>query len=281
MALFLASLSALAFGGADFVGGLASRRAPSVSVVVTGHAIGLVLVGAVAPWWGSSGVAAPDVLWGAAAGASGAFGLVILYHGLATTRFSVVAPAAAVVGAVLPVAFGLAIGERPEALAWAGVALALPAILLVSSAGGGSGGDARRLRRAVLLGAAAGALFGLFGIFISRSADTSGLWPLVGARAASLPTVGLLALVLGKPLSAPAPVRPVALAAGAADMIANILLLGALHEPGLLALVLLVSSLYPAVTVVLARAVLDERMTRLQMAGLVLAGAGLALIAVA
>lgn len=279
MAVFLAFLSAAAFGGADFIGGLATRRASALSVVTTAHLIGLVVVLAVAPLWGTGGPAAADLSWGAGAGVSGAAGLVVLYHALATTRFSVAAPAAALLGAVVPVLYGVAAGERPEPIAWAGVALALPAILMIGRAAGDGEAAARVTRRAVLLGSGAGALFGLFGILIAQTADTSGVWPLVGARLASLPAIGAVALLRGRRPWVEGPALPVAMTAGAADMAANILLLAALHEPGLVSLVLLVSSLYPAGTVLLARMVLDERLHPTQIAGLVLAGAGLALIA--
>lgn len=280
MAAVLAILSAAGFGGADFVGGLASRRASAVSVVITGHLTGLLVVATLAPWFGSDGVGTADFLLGGAAGASGALGLTILYHALATTRFTVAAPAAAVFGAAVPVVFGLAIGERPAAVAWIGVALALPAIILISGLRNDGSASAATTRRAVVLGSAAGALFGLFGIFMSRTADTSGAWPLVGARLASILTMGAVALMMARPLLATGKALRISIAAGAADMAANILLLAALHEPGLVSLVLLISSLYPAGTVLLARVVLHERMTRTQVVGLLLAGFGIGLIAV-
>ncbi|MCJ7726720.1 MAG: EamA family transporter [Acidimicrobiia bacterium] len=279
MAVFLAILSAAAFGGADFVGGLASRRASAISVVVTGHLMGLAVVVAVAPWFGSAGVGIADFLWGAAAGASGALGLTLLYHALATTRFSVAAPAAALLGAAVPVVFGLAIGERPSAAAWIGIAIALPAILLISGLRNDGSALAATTRRAVWLGSAAGVLFGLWGVFISRTADTSGAWPLVGARLASLLTMAAVAVVMARPLLATGKAMRISLAVGAADMAANMLLLAALHEPGLVSLVLLISALYPAGTVLLARVVLHERMSRTQVVGLLLAGIGIGLIA--
>ena len=279
MAAFLAILSAAAFGGADFVGGLAARRASAVSVVITGHLTGLLVVAAVAPWFGSDGVGTADFLWGGAAGASGAIGLTILYHALATTRFMVAAPAAAVLGAAVPVVFGLAIGERPSATAWIGIAVALPAILLISGLRSEGSASAAATRRAVLLGSAAGSLFGLFGIFMSRTADTSGAWPLVSARVASIITMSVVALVMARPLLATGKALRISIAAGAADMAANIALLAALHEPGLVSLVLLISSLYPAGTVLLARVVLDERINRTQVVGLLLAAVGIGLIA--
>jgi drug/metabolite transporter (DMT)-like permease len=260
VAILFAILAAATFGAADFVGGLASRRAAAVTVVVTSHLVGLSVVLVVAPLWGSSGAGPADVMWGAAAGVAGAGGLVILYHALATTRFSVAGPAAALAGAAFPVVFGLLIGERPELLAWAGVTLALPAILLISAGGGGDLSLAETNRRALLLGSLAGLLFAFFGIFISRTADTSGLWPLVGARLASIPLMVIVAVGLG--------------------MAANIFLLAALHEPGLVSLVILISSLYPGFTVILARLVIDECITRTQLGGLLMAGLGVGMIAV-
>jgi drug/metabolite transporter (DMT)-like permease len=281
MAIVYAVLSAVVFGGADFIGGLATRRAPAVTVVVTSHLAGLAVVGAAAPLWGGAGADASDLLWGAAAGAAGSSGLVIFYHALATTRFTIVAPSAALLGAVVPVAFGLAIGERPEALAWLGVALALPAILLISRMRVDASTPPGIARRALLLGSIAGALFGLFGILISRTADTSGLWPLLGARVASVPTIAVLALVRRRPLIAEGRVLGIAVVAGATDMLANMFLLAGLHEPGLVSMVILISSLYPGFTVLLARLVLEERIGRAQAAGLVMAAAGIALISVA
>lgn len=279
MAILLAILSSVTIGTADFLGGLASRRSPAVSVVATSHLVGLAVVAVAAPLWAWEGSPAGDMLWGAAAGASGAFGLVTLYHALATTRFTVAAPAAALSGAVIPVVFGVAIGERPEALAWAGVVLALPALLLIGGRGDPAGAGSP-IRRAAVLGGLAGLLFALFGIFISRAGEASGLWPLVAARLASLPTIGALAFATRRPLLAAGPALPAALAAGFLDMLANILFLLALQR-GLVSLVILISALYPAFTVLLARLVLQERMTRPQLGGLLLAGCGVALIAVA
>ncbi len=280
MAILLAVLSSITIGGADFLGGLTARRAPAITVVFTAHLAGLGVTLVAAPLWGSDGTVTADLLWGAAAGASGAIGLVMLYHALATTRFSVAAPAAALFGAVLSIGYGLVIGERPDALAWVGVVLALPALLLITSSQRNEGGDRRSARRAVLLGALAGIGFSLYGIFMSRTGDSSGLWPLVGSRVASIPAVAVLALARRRPLLTAPPVLARALTVGVLDMGANILFLEALHR-GFISLVVLISSLYPAFTVLLARVVLDERIGRRQGFGLLLAGAGIVLIAVA
>jgi drug/metabolite transporter (DMT)-like permease len=162
-----------------------------------------------------------------------------------------------------------------------GVALALPAILLISRVRGEGPVSVATARRALLLGSLAGALFGVFGILISRTADGSGLWPLVGARAASIPTISVLALAAGRPLIAEGRALWIAMTAGGTDMLANMFLLSALHEPGLVSLVILISSLYPAFTVLLARLVLEERIGPTQMLGLVMAGLGIGLISIA
>lgn len=280
MAILLAVLASAMVGGADFLGGLTARRAPAATVVVTSHLSGLGLALVAAPLVGAEGPVAADVGWGAAAGIGGAVGLVLLYHALATTRIAVAAPAAALTGALVPVAFGVLAGERPEPVAWAGVALAIPALMLIPS---GRGIDGRLLAhsgRALAIGAAAGVAFGLFGIFLSRAGDASGLWPLVGARLASIPAISLLALGTGRPLLASSPALWWALGVGLADMAANIVFLAALHR-GLLSLVVVITSLYPGFTILLARLVLDEEIARRQLLGLALAAAGIALISVA
>lgn len=280
MAILLAVLASAMVGGADFAGGLTARRAPAVSVVVTSHLSGLAFVLVAAALAGADGPVAADLGWGAAAGVAGALGLVLLYHALATTRIAVAAPAAALTGAIVPVVFGVLAGERPQPLAWAGVGLALPALMLIPSGRGVDGGAAALSGRALAIGAAAGVAFGLFGIFLSRTGDASGLWPLVGARLASIPAIGLLALGTRRPLVASPPALWWALGVGLADMAANVVFLAALQR-GLLSLVVVITSLYPGFTILLARFVLREQITGRQAAGLGLAAAGIALISLA
>jgi drug/metabolite transporter (DMT)-like permease len=280
VAILLAVIASFMVGGADFLGGVTARRAPAVTVVATSHLAGLVVALVAAFAAGTSGPVGADPLWGAGAGAAGAIGLVLLYHALATTRFAVAAPAAALSGAVVPVVFGVIIGERPEALAWAGIIIALPALLLLPSGHGDDPHVRSTGMRAILLGTAAGLMFALFGILLSRAGDTSGWWPLVGARAASIPTIAVLALGVRRPVFAKPPTLWWALVVGALDMAANIVFLAALRR-GLLSLVILITSLYPAVTVALARVVLREQMTRRQVGGMALAAVGVAMISVA
>jgi drug/metabolite transporter (DMT)-like permease len=276
MAIFLAGLSALFYGGADFYGGLATRRSPVTSVLVLSQSVGLALALAATAIIGSPLPKLADLAWGAAAGVCGAAGLAALYTALATTVVAVASPVAAVVGAVIPVALGVAGGERPGALAWAGIAAALPAIVLLTAdaSPGASGGSTRR---AALLGTGAGLGFGLFFFAVSRTAADSGLWPLVGARVSTIALVALAAVVTGRSLRPARAALGALLASGALDMGANIAFLLA-SRAGMLSIAAAVAALYPGPTVLLARIVLRERLSPLRVAGLVLALAGVALI---
>jgi drug/metabolite transporter (DMT)-like permease len=274
MPLLLAGLASIVFGVADFVGGFVTRRAPAITVVWGSQLLSLGAVVALAPFF-SDGIAAGSSLgWGAAAGAAGAFGLVIFYHALATTRVAVVASVAAVVGTAAPVLFGVVIGERPAPVAWAGMALAIPALLLLPSGERDSG----RADRAVWLGIITGVCFALFGIMISRTGSESGLWPLAWARMASVVLLTVTALATGRPLLAPRPTWRFVAAAGLFDMAGNVLFLLAVRRE-LLSLVAVIMSLYPVSTIALARLVFGERVARRQIAGLGVAALAVALIA--
>jgi drug/metabolite transporter (DMT)-like permease len=278
MPLILAALSSVTFGVADFAGGLATRRAPAITVVVGVNGIGLAGILVAAPFFGGSPGAA-DLLWGAGAGMAGSLGLVLYYHALATTRMAVAAPVAAVVGAVTPVVFGVIVGERPVPLAWVGITLALPAVLLI-------GAGARETRAAhgpalaAFYGVVTGTLFGLFGILLSRSAEGSGVWPLVTARLASSVLMIGVALIAGRPLIAARRVAGPVTVAGVLDIIANVLFLIAVRRE-LLSLVAVIMAMYPASTVALARIVLGEQVDRVQAAGMSLAVGAVALIMLA
>jgi drug/metabolite transporter (DMT)-like permease len=276
--LLLAALSSVTFGVADFAGGLATRRAPALTVVVGVYGIGLVGIVAMGPIFGGSPAAA-DLWWGVAAGAAGSLGLVLYYHALATTRMTVAAPVAAVVGALAPVVFGVVVGERPVPLAWVGIAFALPALLLI-----GAGGRETRTvdgpARAVVFGVVTGTMFGLFGIFISRSSADSGMWPLVTGRLSSTVLMVAIALAFGRPLIAPRSVLAPVVLAGVLDIIANVMFLAAVRME-LLSLVAVIMAMYPASTVALARIVLGERVDRVQAAGMALAVVALTLIMLA
>ena len=282
MAIVLALGSAIVYGAADFLGGLLSRRWSAITVAFLSQILGAVpLMGALLLL--SGGEPTTEALaWGAGAGVAGAAGVTMLYRGLATGRMSVVAPVTAVEAAAIPVIFGLIAGERPKLLALSGVALALVAVALVSrspeeeSAPSG----APRIPPGLLAGLGAGLSFGAFFILLERAPDTSGLWPLVGTRTSSLVVLGALALATKAPLRVTG--RPLAhiAATGAMDVTANVLFLLASRR-GLLSLVAVITSMYPASTVALARLTLGERVTRVQAIGLACAIVAVAMISLA
>ncbi len=276
--------AALAFGVSDFVAGRLSRRLHYALVALVGNFVALgvtalALVGS--PYAGPQPEA---LLWGAASGVGGGFGTLMLYRGLGRGRMGVVAPLSALGAAVLPVLVGVALGDRPSMAAWAGVLLALPAIWLVSTSARreeeAGGGGPRVSKGEVVDGLLAGAGFALLFVGLGVAGEGSGLWPVVAGQASS---VVLLAAVLvgtlrGMDIRRSA-VRDLAGAAsvGILGGAASILYFFSTHE-GLLSIVAVVTSLYPAVTVLLAAAVLHEAISRRQGIGLALAGLAVVLI---
>ncbi|MEV0230508.1 DMT family transporter [Nonomuraea sp. NPDC050786] len=276
MTVILATACAVVYGTADFFGGLATRRSQVLSVVVLSQLAGLGLILVLLPLLPGA-PSAPALAWGLAAGLSGAAGLVLFYRALATGVMSVVAPTTAVTSAALPVVFGLATGERPAFWALVGVVLALGAVLLVSQ---DRSAERRGSLASVLTALAAGAGFGGFFILLAMAPDEAGLWPLVGARLSSVTAVALLALATRRALKPGPGSLHITVAAGVLDMAANVLYLLA-QQDGLLSLVAVLVSLYPASTLLLARQVLGERLQAIQVAGVTCALGAVALIAVA
>lgn len=240
------------------------------------HAIGFVLVGAWAVTAASS-PAAPDLVAGAIAGVFGMIGLVFLYTGLAQGRAAVVAPSAAVVGALIPVVAGVISGERPALLSWVGVAVALPAIVLVSSIDGLD-------RRSAGLGhgLAAGTFFGFYFVALAATSEGSELWPLIASRGASTIILSAAALVVRKGWQRLPRGRAgwAVLGVGVFDLGGNVIYLLATRA-GPLVVVAVVASLYPAVTVIASRFVYDEHLSVGQIVGLVGALGAVVLLAAA
>jgi drug/metabolite transporter (DMT)-like permease len=277
MAIVLGLLAALSWGTGDFAGGMATRRDAETAVVLGTEVVGLILLFAIAPFVGGSPTTG-DVGLGSLAGVLGVAGLALLYRGLAQGRASVVAPLSAVGAAVLQVSWGLAGGEQPGGWAIAGIVLALVAIGVVAGSADeptDASGLTRRAEIVCGLGAAVG--FGFYLILISETSDGAGLWTAVAARAAPALVLGLVLLALRRPLFPGRGALPLVSLAGATDAGANALLLVAVRT-GLLSVVAPVANLYPAVTVLLARAFGHERIGRFRLAGLVLAVASLVLI---
>jgi uncharacterized membrane protein len=280
MEIVLGLGAALIYGAADFIGGMVSRRAAVLCVVFLSQVVGSSLLAVAFPFVDSGAFDAGALWWGVAAGVAGSAGVTALYHGLSVGRMSVVAPITAVVAAGAPVVVGLALGERPGRLALAGVGLALPAVALVagSSSDGGGAERGEPSVTGVPQAVGAGASFGAFFILLDRAGDGSGLWPLLGARVSSLAVLGLLVAVTSTSLRPGRDVGAGIVGAGVLDVAANLLYLFAVRR-GLLSLVAVLTSMYPASTVVLARVVLGERMTAMRLGGLAIAVVGVALIA--
>jgi drug/metabolite transporter (DMT)-like permease len=283
LAVILALVSAIGYGASDFAAGLASRTASVIQVTLLACLAATAAMLAVLPLAASHRPSGAALAWGAAAGASGTLGGIALYLGFRYAAFSVAAPLSAVGTAGFSVLAGLLWGERPSALALVGIALALPAIVGVSISAGGdkpaeeTGGPSRPAA-GVAAGLIAGACFALLLIGLDRAGSRSGLWPAAAAEVAEL-AVAVAAAAVTRNLRLPRG-RPgrLAVIAGVAGAAGTLFYFYAAHD-GLLAVVAVLTSLYPASTIVLARVVLGERLTVLRLAGLSLAGACVALIA--
>ena len=270
----LSLLAAASWGGGDFSGGLATRRASVFRVVAVAHGCGLVATLAMALVSREPLPPASALEWGAFAGFVGGFGIAALYRALAIGRMGVVAPVAAVVTGVLPVLFGIRSEGLPNPVQWGGFLLALVSIWLVARPN-----ESIDSHRGLGLAVLAGIAFGLF-LIAGRQAGHHGLfWPLVAARVVS--TALMVGFVVILPRD-PQPLRPVlwpVVMSGLLDSAGNALFIAATRY-GRLDVAAVLSSLYPASTVLLARFLLHERIGRWQAIGIACALASVALISV-
>jgi drug/metabolite transporter (DMT)-like permease len=281
LAVLLALAAAAGYGGSDFWAGVAARQSGVLQITLLAELASVILMALVVPWSGGGGPAAIPVAWGAGAGAGGLLGALALYEGFRHAAFSVAGPLSAVGSAGFSVLAGLLLHEHPGTLSAIGIGLALPAIVAVSaSSGGPSHQPAGQGHHAagVLWGLLAGAGFAVLFIGLNEAGSGNGLWPVGAAQVTALLLLGCIALVRGQ-LRVPASgARQLAVLAGVTGGAGTILFFLATHQ-GLLAVTAVITSLYPAVTILLARWVLSERLTPVRMAGLGLAAASVALIA--
>lgn len=293
MVTVFALAAALLYGSSDFLGGAATRRAHVLSVLGVSATAGAVVATAAALLMPGPPRAA-GLGWGACAGVAGAVGFVFFYAGLAAGPMSVVAPVSALVSTVLPVGAALAAGERPGARVYAGALACIVAIVLVSRGGGRPAADSgttagltspraeamRMTARGVGYGIASGVAFGVFFLFIRNGGESGALWPVAAARVAgTLIILAAAAVVRARPVTWRRGGGPFlgALGAGVGDVSANVCYVLATRA-GLFALAVVLTSLYPGVTVLLARFVLGERLGWSRVAGLSLAAAGILLV---
>ncbi|HUR49536.1 MAG TPA: EamA family transporter [Acidimicrobiales bacterium] len=282
MVIWLALGSAITFGAADFWGGLASRRAPSAGVVAVAQVISLPVV---LLWCllSTRSAAGSDLAWGAASGAAGAGGVLLLYKGLADGRMSVVAPLTGLVAAGLPVVVSPLLGELPSALALVGIAIAMAAIALVSRDGEAHADDqtvATMSRGAmVAVAVASGVCFGALFLLLDQAREDASMWPLVANKFTGLLVVGAYGLFVARTgLRVGRSALPLVFGCAVGGAAAEVLLLLAMQN-GLVAIAAVITSLYPGSTVLLARFVLHERLRKDQLAGFALAALAVGLIA--
>jgi len=270
-----ALVGALVVGASDFGGGIAARRVSALRVAYWIQAASLALIG-VAVWF----VDAPDVRGvdigaGVVAGVAGTFSFVALYAAFSRGQITLLAPVAAVVGAIIPIIVGLFRGESLSALHVVGILLALGAIVLVTR--GGEESDERHGATppvAFALVLLAGVGFSIFFLALAETHQDAGLWPLVVARVVSVPVVFGLALTASGGIGMPVSMRWIVILSGCGEAIANVFALWA-YQRGPLAVAATLSAFYPVSTVLLAGLILDERLRRVQWIGV-----GVALMAV-
>ncbi|GAA2510002.1 hypothetical protein GCM10010406_53010 [Streptomyces thermolineatus] len=275
IALLLALGSSLAYGCADFLGGLGARRAHVLRAVMIAAPASLAVELLLWPVLGAS-FSAGALGWGAASGVASAAAFALLYRTLAIGPMNVLSPVTALLSAALPVGVGLLQGERLTAAGLAGLPLALAAVVLISAGHGAA--SARPSRTALLSALGAGAAIALQLVFLHRAPSDSGVAPLIVGRAVSSAVTLAAAAVMHRRLGPERPAYAVSATAGVLDSVANLLFLLAARS-GDLAVVAVITALYPAGTVLLARGVLAERIHRGQAVGLGTAAVAVGLLA--
>ena len=275
MAVIFALLAALAYGISDFIGGLASRRANALTVLLLSYPAGGLLMALLLPIYGGP-LSARTLAWSVLGGVAGLMGVALLYTGLAQAPMNVISPVTAVMSAAVPVLGGVLLGERPSTWAWIGTGLGLLAVVLISRQPSDHPHGPIGWRP-IAMAIFAGVGFGSYFVCLARSDSDSGLWPVVASRFVSSLLVIPLAGILGSLTRLPRAVLPLALVAGALDATANVAFLLASRH-GLLSLSGVITALYPAGTVLLAAFLLSERTGQVQRVGLAIAVASVVLI---
>lgn len=272
IAVLWSLFGALAYGTSDFVGAVAARKASAWPVALM-SALGALLASSAMTLASPGQPSASTLAWGAFAGLGGGVGTTLLYRGLAAARMGVVAPTSAVCAAALPVLTSTLTGEHPPSLAWVGIAVALPAIWLVSqeedaSWGGPGLGD----------GLLAGVGFGVSFVGLGHVPQAAGWSPLMAMAGVSACSILVMAGVARQSVLIGGPVAVAGLLGGilaTAAMAAFVIA----SSRGLVSVAAVLVSLYPAFTIMLAVRLLGERIHRRQRIGLALCAVAVALVA--
>ncbi|MEZ5378420.1 MAG: DMT family transporter [Acidimicrobiales bacterium] len=290
LAVIFGALAGLSYGAADFSGAVASKKTSATVVTVAMQVVSLLALFGVLAIFPEDQRLVSDLVWAGLGGIGIAVGLTTFYQALAIGPMSTAAALTALIGSLVPLLASLALGERPGPITMGGILLSIPAVMLVSAGaadGGASGRMAAPRERVRLaneagktraLSVMAGLGFGAFFVALSRTSEDGGLFPLLGARGASIAVLCLMLTVTQtwEPVDKTA-WKPV-IVAGVLDCAANALYLTALQQ-GQLSWVAALTSLYPVSTVLLAWLLLKERITKVQLLGLAMAAGALSLVA--
>jgi drug/metabolite transporter (DMT)-like permease len=275
--VLLGLAAAILYGVGDFAGGMGARRTTAVTTLLWSYPVGAVLMAAMLPAF-SGHFTLRAGLFGVFGGCCGLVGVIVLYSLMTMAPINIVSPVSAISAAVVPVVVGVAIGERPAATAWAGIVLGLIAVVLVSRTTEDHP-HGRVAPALILLAVLSGVGFGLYFVFLDRAGDGTGLWPLLVSRVASAVLIVPIAASRSAIRTVAGRTLAIVLLAGTCDAMANFCFLLAARS-GLLSLASVLTSLYPATTVLLAMGLLHEHASRVQRVGLVLAAGAIALITV-
>ncbi|HKF33748.1 MAG TPA: EamA family transporter [Jatrophihabitantaceae bacterium] len=275
MVVVFALLAAVIYGTGDFVGAFASRHRSAITVLLYAYPVGALLMLALLPAFAGP-LDARTALLGVGGGIGGMVGVIVMYSLMARAPMNIISPVTAVLAAVVPVGFGLLVGERPHLSAWLGIAIGLIAVMFVSYTSDDHPHGPIGIR-ILALACLSGVGFGVYFICLARANHDSGLWPLVISRLTSAALI--VPLARGRRVAQPLSGRVLFLAvlAGVLDASANLFFLLASRH-GLLSVASVITSLYPAMTVLLAVLVLHEHTGRLQRIGLAMAATSIVLI---
>jgi drug/metabolite transporter (DMT)-like permease len=276
IAIVLGLAASVSWGVADFIGGLQSRRMPVVAVVLGSQLAGLVLIASIVAIRGEAPPGGDFALYAALSSIGGIVGLTAFYRALSIGAMGVVAPLSST-AAIIPLVVGIATGDRPSALQGAGVALAVTGVALASREAGEEAHDSATVARGAGLALVSAVGFGCFFLAIDRASDGDVLWAVCVNRAVSVSLLGLALVALRPKVGLRAVDMGKLAVVGVLDITAN-LFFAIASTKGLVSVVSVLSSLYPVMTVVLARLVLGERLQAVQRIGAAVAIAGAALI---
>ncbi len=275
LSTFYGFFAALGWGAADFIGGLASKRSSPYRVLALAEIAGFIPICLVALFSDETIPPLSVWLWSGAASVTGMIGLVLLYKALSSGRMTVAAPVSALLAALIPIPVSAWTEGLPGLWTYAGIALALAAIWLVSQESGSLRWQVNL--RDLGLPLTAGLFFGLYFILIHEASREAILWPLVNARLTAALLMIAFGLLTRQPVFPARPLWPLVSLGGMMDVAGNIFYVLA-GQAGRLDVAVVLSSLYPGTTVLLAWVFLKERINRIQALGIILALAAIVLL---